>query len=297
MGNWAELGEEITKLGSTQDIVRREYLKRLYKFTGRNVIAYYSGWLQKKLDPWLVSINDNDKNGFMSSLKGIDRSKGLDLILHTPGGETAATESLVDYLRSLFGTNIRAFVPQLAMSAGTMIACSCKEILMGRHSSLGPIDPQFNGIPCQGVIEEFAKAYNEIKGDQAKIPVWQPIIAKYSPTFIGECQKAIVWSEYLVKKWLGTGMFEGVPEAEKTVALGKIVEVIASHDQTLSHSRHLPPERCREIGLKISMLEDNQELQEAVLTVHHAFIHTLSSTAACKIIENQNGVAFVTMAR
>lgn len=55
---------------------------------------------------------------------------GLDLILHTHGGQIAATESIVHYLRSIFGNNIRAFIPQLAMSAGTMIALSCKEIIM-----------------------------------------------------------------------------------------------------------------------------------------------------------------------
>jgi len=69
--------------------------------TGRNVIIYYSAWLQK---PSIVGlqVNDADKNGFMTVIHELDRSKGLDLVLHTPGGETAATESLVDYLRSMF---------------------------------------------------------------------------------------------------------------------------------------------------------------------------------------------------
>jgi ClpP class serine protease len=30
------------------------------------------------------------------------------------------------------------------MSGGTMIACSAKEIIMGNHSNLGPVDPQLN---------------------------------------------------------------------------------------------------------------------------------------------------------
>ena len=80
----------------------------------------------------------------MTVIHQLDRDKGLDLILHTPGGDTAATESIVDYLHNMFGNNIRAIVPQLAMSAGTMIACSCKEIIMGLQSSLGPIDPQLD---------------------------------------------------------------------------------------------------------------------------------------------------------
>ena len=113
------------------------------------------------------------------------------MILHTPGGEVAATESLIDYLKAMFGDNIRAIVPQLAMSAGTMIACSCKEIVMGKHSSLGPVDPQFRGTPAHGIKEEFERAYKEIKIDQAKITVWQPILAKYPPAFVCECEKAI----------------------------------------------------------------------------------------------------------
>lgn len=179
MPNWNEILDEIRASGSTHDIVRRRYLKQLQRLTGRNTIIYYSGWLQK---PGVngIHVNDADKNGFMTVTHKLDRSKGLDLILHTPGGETAATESLVDYLRSMWGTNIRAIIPQLAMSAGTMIACSCSEIIMGKQSSLGPIDPQFKGIPAHGVVEEFTRAYTEIKADPSKIAVWQPIIAKYN---------------------------------------------------------------------------------------------------------------------
>lgn len=44
------------------------------------------------------AINDKDKAAFMLNVHGLDRSKGLDLILHTPGGDLAATESIVDYL-------------------------------------------------------------------------------------------------------------------------------------------------------------------------------------------------------
>ena len=178
MPNWHDINDELRVMGSTYDVVRRNYLKRLHEFTGRNAIIYYSGWLQKP-EVRGTEVNDEDKNGFMTVIHRLDRSKGLDLILHTPGGETAATESLVDYLRAMFGSDIRAIVPQLAMSAGTMIACACSKIIMGKHSSLGPIDPQYMGLSAHGVIEEFERAYGEIKSDPAKGAVWQPIIAKY----------------------------------------------------------------------------------------------------------------------
>jgi ClpP class serine protease len=102
----------------------------------------------------------------------------------------------------VFGGNIRAIIPQMALSAGTMIACACKEIIMGKHSSLGPIDPQLRGLPAHGVVEEFLRAHTEIKSDPSKAAVWQPIIAKYNPTLIGECEKSIDWSNEMVKEWL-----------------------------------------------------------------------------------------------
>ena len=51
----------------------------------------------------------------MTTINGLDTNKGLDLVLHTPGGDTAATESLVDYLWQKFSKNIRCFVPQMAI--------------------------------------------------------------------------------------------------------------------------------------------------------------------------------------
>lgn len=290
MPSWHDLLKEITEKGSTHDVVRRRYLKKLHEHTGRNVIIYYSAWLQKHNVPGL-HVNDADKNGFMTVIHQLDRSKGLDLVLHTPGGETAATESLVDYLRSMFGNDIRAIVPQLALSAGTMIACACKEIIMGKHSSLGPIDPQFRGMPAHGVMEEFKRAHDEIKKDPTKIPVWQPIIAKYHPTLIGECEKAIQWSQEMAKDWLISGMLSAAPDPAAKADL--ILQELSDHALTKSHARHLSADKCQQIGLKVALLEDDHSFQEAVLSVHHACIHTLSATNAYKIIENHNAVAFI----
>lgn len=43
MANWNEILNEIKATGSTHDVIRRKYLERLHKVTGRNVIIYYSG--------------------------------------------------------------------------------------------------------------------------------------------------------------------------------------------------------------------------------------------------------------
>lgn len=292
MPNWKDILDELREQGGTHDIIRRKYLLKLHELTGRNVIAYYSGFLQKKIRELQgeLGINDNDKNGFMTTIHKLDSSKGLDLILHTLGGEVAATESIIDYLTKKFD-DIRIIVPQLAMSGGTMIACAGNKIVMGKQSSLGPIDPQFNGLPAHGILEEFKQAHDEIKKDNSKIAVWQPIIAKYHPTLIGECQKAVEWSKVIAKNALEKRMLKDNPNKKKIVA--KILKELTSHSITLSHSRHLSDEKCKELGLVVESLEDNQDFQDAILTIHHAFMHTLTATPAFKIIENHNGVAYI----
>lgn len=242
-----------------------------------------------------MDLNDADKESFMATIHGLDRKKGLDLFLHTPGGEIAATESIVDYLRAMFDGNIRAIIPQLAMSAGTMIACACSHIVMGKQSSLGPIDPQMNGLAAHGVIEEFKRAQKEISEDPSCVPTWQPIIAKYHPTMIGECEKAIKWSQEIVKEWLQTGMFKGRADAVKRA--NRVVRELGDHALTKSHARHISLSRAKSIGLNVIDLESDQKLQDAVLTVHHACMITLSQTEACKIVENHMGVAQLQIAQ
>ena len=119
----------------TLDELRTKYICKLFAKTDRNVIAYYSGWL-KPGKSQNVDINDSDITGFMNAIKELDCTKGLDLILHSPGGNPTATEGIVKYLHSKFGDDIRVIVPQMAMSAGTMLACASKTILMGKHSCL-----------------------------------------------------------------------------------------------------------------------------------------------------------------
>lgn len=295
MPSWTAVLEEVRALDQSGvkgalDVVRRKYLTNLATYTQRNVFAYYSGWLHKP-NQAAASIGDEDMNAFMTMMHGHKKGVGLDLMLDTPGGNITATEAIVDYLHKFFGKDIRVFIPQLAMSAGTMIACAAREIHMGKQSNLGPIDPQFQGIACHGVLEEFERAVREIKKDPARAVLWQTIIGKYHPTFLGDCENAVKWSKSMVKKWLKTGMFSADPKSETKAQ--KIVGKLSDHAGTKTHSRHIPIEACRKIGLNVVALETDQQLQDLVLTVHHAYMHTFAITTAIKIVENDRGGAVV----
>lgn len=293
MADWTGILKEITEeeISNPLDSVRKKYIKQLHKQTGRNVICYYSGFLDIHTNPD-VSINDSDMSGFMTAIHNMDKSKGLDLILHTPGGEVTATEAIGNYLRKVFGNDIRVIVPQMSMSGGTMLACISKEIIMGKHSSIGPIDPQIGGVPAYGVIQEFENAKNEITRNPAAMPLWQIIISKYHPTFIGQCYKAIELSTELIKQWLLQGdMFKN--EQDKETKVNTILNFLNNNEYTKIHSRHIDNEKAKLIGLKIVDLEEDEKLQDAVLSIHHCYMHTFSNSNAVKIIESNTGATTV----
>lgn len=253
---------------------RMALLEDISRHTGRNVITYYSSWLKGYTTEY-QSINDDDKNAFMQAVYKLDKSKGLDLILHTPGGDIAATESIIDYLHSIFEKNIRAIVPQIAMSAGTMIALSSERIMMGKQSSLGPIDPQIGGVACGAVLDEFNQAKEDVKKDISSLGLWQVIISKYNPTFLVACARAQEWSTELAEKWIKDGPHK------KT-----IIETFSDHTSNKSHSRHISKNKCKEVGLNIEDMENDHDLQDLILTLHHCYMIFFDKTIVVKAIEN-----------
>ena len=291
MAGWDDVLKEIKEAPSAIDVIRRKYLLQLHELTHRNVIAYYSGWLTKNniVD---LDINDNDLNGFMNAIKGLDCGLGLDLILHTPGGSPVAAEGIVKYLRSKFKTDIRIIVPQLAMSAGTMIACSSREIIMGKHSFLGPIDPQFNGIPAHSIRLEYENAKRDLDEHPENFNYWKILLSKYPAAFTKVVLDAIDLSNILATEWLGSAMFDSKNENDSPI-IANIVYNLCNNEDNKSHGRHLDVSYLKSIGLKILELEADSTLQDAVLSVHHAFMCLVNSGHVIKIIENHNGKAII----
>lgn len=289
MSSWSELLSEASRLANPieyLDAKRQELLKSISKKTDRNTITYYSAWLTKP-DVANLQIVDADKNAFMQAIFGMEKKKGLDLILHTPGGDIAAAESIVDYLHSIFDDNIRAIIPQMAMSAGTMIALSCPTIIMGKESSLGPVDPQFHGLSCQEAVDEFDQAVDAVSSNPASLGLWQIRISKYTPTFLVSCKNALDWSKSYTKSWLRRNY--QLDEA----AADEMAKPFVDHSESKSHARHISIEQCKKIGLNIVDLEQDDDLQDMILSLHHAYMIFFDKSTAFKAVENQIGARYL----
>ncbi len=296
MPTWNEIRREI-EADPSDDAADRQRSKRLSALsakTGRPAIAYYSGFLSRGDKDGRFhaqcAINDLDMNGFMAVVYGLPKDNGLDLILHTPGGGVEAARGIVEYIYKVFGRDVRVLVPQIAMSAGTMIACAAHTILLAKHSCLGPIDPQIRSYAAMGILAEVDRALAEIKKDAARAFLWQQVFSKYPPAFISDCERSVAGAKIMVRDWLAAGMFAKMPNP--VVSADTVVEQLMDYSGTTEHSHHFLIDKCHQIGLNIISIENDQSLQELILSVHHSFMASFDATSSLKIISNSIGATW-----
>lgn len=292
-----EIQEVSEKQESAFDQVRGKYLRKVADETNRDVILYSSGWTELDTNSPQYSITDTDVQGLMETISEL-QSDQLDIILHSPGGSAEVAEQIVDYLRSKFNS-IRIIVPQAAMSAATLLCCAADEVVMGHHSSLGPTDPQMllptktgqRWVPAQTIVDQFNEVDEKIQNGE-EIAHYTPILSQYDPGLKQEAENAINLTNTLAEEWAKNYMFNGDPQAAQKAS--DVSAYLSNHANFLSHNRRLSRKHIEnETPMNVVGLENNQDLQDAVLSVFHAVTASHGHRGFTKIIENHQGDRYV----
>ena len=260
MPTWGEILKELNQSatgrgGPDFDGVRKRYLEGLHNATGRAVLLYATAWLESRpIPPAELQIELMDVQGLMEAVSNI-RERDLDLVMHSPGGSAEAAESLVEYLRERFD-HIRVFVPIAAMSAATMMALAADELVMGQHSQLGPIDPQFiistpegpRSAPAKAILNQFELAKRECRTPE-NLAAWMPILRTYAPGLLTQCLDSQELASNMVAGWLERYML-----SEEKDAKGKakaIADWFADYESFRSHGRRVGRDQARSKGIKV----------------------------------------------
>ena len=193
-----------------------------------------------------------------------------------------------------------------------MIALGCDEIVLGLHSELGPIDPQipvptpggWRYSPAIAILRDFQRAKQEIADDIKALPVWTPILHAYAGGLLEFCTQQIDLSTDIVAGWLYQYMLQnndcGVGHRSRKRVANKIVDYFGSeksYDRFRSHGRPIRIEELKSIrGLRVRALEDDQDLQDTVLSIYHGLDLTFNGPAI-KIVENHPGSRYVRLRR
>ena len=317
MATWNEISDEIRQARDGHEQVRHKYLRKFQEHRGgRNTIAYYSGFLHNGKHRGSVGIEDRDQYAFMSlsmgarkaeesptgkAREGVIHDNGLDLILHTGGGKIEAAESIMEFLFTLYRGDVEVFVPHMAMSAGTIMACGAKAIHMGTYSSLGPIDPQTeDGIPVWSILKDFDEAKKDIAKSKSNYLAWQTMLSSYPLGIISACNVLNELSVAIATRWLqrDNGMFGELDSDTRDKKAEDIVKALSDYSNLKSHSRHLSIDTCRNVigfGEKIVDLAGDGTLEydtmkSALLSYHKACEQTLrDKKKVSKFIENHVG--------
>jgi hypothetical protein len=255
--------------------VRQAQIRAIEQRTGRRLIAYIAGAQ--------TSISASDIPPFVDILDDIEPGSGLDLLLHTPGGDVDQAERLVLLCRKRVGTGLfRVIVPDSAKSAGTLIAIAADTIVMGEPSELGPIDPQVTIItasgepmvrPAQSFLDGLQAIVNEAEEELSA--AYFPLLDKLDPALIDFCRKALQRSEQFAEKFLTKHMLSEDPDKARAVA-----HALNNVEEHLSHGAVIDAERALEIGLKVELLPHDHDLWQAYWRLYCEMRMALTSNTA-----------------
>jgi ClpP class serine protease len=217
---------------------RRRKLRELSKERGGTVITMIHRQETMSLlgIPIVRYIDIDDAESTLQAIRETDDSQPIEIILHTPGGLVLAASQIARALAD-HPARVTAVIPHYAMSGGTLIALSADEVLVDRHSALGPVDPQLGNQPAASVL---AAVYQP--GDHDDQTLILSDVAR----------KAIVQTESFTRTLLERHM------DPKRAAEG--AQLLATGTWTHDHALYSTDLKALGIPVRVGVLEGEREL-------------------------------------
>jgi len=207
-----------------------------------------------------------------------DRDNGaVAVFLRTGGGSAETAERMVKVLRKHYNY-VYFVVPDLAMSAGTILCMSGDKIYMDYASSLGPIDPQVPApdtgeyIPAMGYLDKVNELTAKGSLQEADVVLLRSLDLAKLALF----EQARDLSIDLLKQWLVEYKFKdwkehrttnpGTPVTPKQKAerAEEIATALSDHKLWRSHGRHLDTTKLAELRIQIDDYSDDSKLCQLI---------------------------------
>jgi ATP-dependent protease ClpP protease subunit len=254
---------------------RQDLIKTINMHESTQLMCYVCG-LETEIDR-------NDVIGFVEMLHNIPDNSPIDLMLNTCGGDVDACEKLVSLIHAKTGDQpFRVIVPDLAKSAGTLMALGANKIIMSDTSELGMIDPQFpmkdaRGNELMHSVTAYLAAYEE-HADQLRRSPTDPIAllmldtfdAKTIKKFQGIRDRVRTFAEDLLKR-------HGAPASS-------ISGELMSSATWKTHGQPIGYANARQIGLPVEYLPPNDRRWERYWNLY--LMQRFETEGARKIYES-----------
>lgn len=265
--------------------LRQETMLRIEKITGIPLICYV-GRTHDLTPNMTAHIEDSDMIGFDDLVQSTEGSS-LDVYIMSNGGVAETAERIVKLMRERF-QKIRFILPANAYSAATLMCLSGDEIIMAGAATLGPIDPQIDGIPTRTILRAFERMKEQLKIEgPSALAAYVPLISKYDLHTLEICRSAEELSAELAQIWLSSYMLKCKQDDPR---VEEIVKFFASYDTHKSHARGIDRSKAKELGLNVINTETIPGLAVLVRSLRNQYAFWFDKTGFFKMYENARGI-------
>lgn len=206
--------------------------------------------------------------------------KRLIFFLNSPGGSAETVEKIVEVIRFHF-EEVFFVVPDMAMSAGTILCMSRNRIYMDYSSSLVPIDPQvFNGqqwVPALGYLDKVDQLLEKARTNRLTNAEFL-ILQSLDLAMLSRYEQARDLTVTLLKKWLVEHNFrdwtthgtdrskkgQSVTTGEKQECAEEIARSLGNNKLWHSHGRMIGPGTLNGLRLQIDDYSTGDRLRPLV---------------------------------
>lgn len=242
-------------VGQKDRYLRQLLIRDIEALTERRLVVYFASRFSD------AQINQRDCDYFVELFDDVSDAP-CDLFVETPGGETDATEGLVNLLRNL-APDLRVIVPKAAKSNGTLLSLAAKEIVMGPPSELGPIEPHLANIPSSVLMQPEMAQQNFVLHQ----------LGKY----------AYQHSKQIAFDLLVSGMMASSTSDQ----VKAVVEKLAGRDTYKSHGAVIDHREASNLGLNVCYLPDGNEIWSRIWLLYCMYDFDLHRSGLLKIYEGR----------
>lgn len=234
--------------------LRQALIREIEELRGRPLIAMVH--MQSPDPRRTVQLDESDILYLADAFERIAAAEEFDLLIHTLGGSTDATQSMLEYLYNCRKT-FRAIVPMAAKSAGTIFSLAAKSVAMGRVSQLGPIDPQVDGVPAWYLLRDE------------------------NTRFAGFAEACIASVRMMAAGAIERGLMrDATPERRKAC-----VDNLMSPDRYPSHGHAIDVDEAEHLGLAVESFEDDDPLWRRIWLLFRLYEADMRRDELTKIYE------------
>ncbi len=285
----SQIQQETLQSGRT----REHLFPKIEKYLeGRRLVTFFTSF------SYPVQIDDDDVDMLQSVLQQLDLSKGLALMIGSPGGDGLAAERIVNACKAYSGTDdYWALVPGKAKSAATMICLGASKILMAPPSELGPVDPQvpvmvdgrWQYFSAHGLVNGYDDLFTKAVRTKGRLEPFIQQLDHYDARNINNYKSAISLSEDITLKLLKKGMMK-----RKSIStIKKDIKVFLDPAAgTLAHGRPIFVQEAKGCGIIIDELDVNSTLWKEMYQLYSRTDQYVSRQVA-KVVESRADSFFV----